>query len=74
MTVYGFLYDPDSEDWIFKGKVRSHYKDICNIRFFHEEPYNLFTMGKDRFLIKYTDLAEPYFPIFSVNKFKQTLF
>ncbi|RZB39895.1 WD repeat-containing protein 66-like, partial [Asbolus verrucosus] len=60
MTIFGFYYDPESEDWVFKGKVRSHYKDICNILFLNEEPYGLYTMGKDRHLIKYTDLVAEY--------------
>ncbi|KAJ3622247.1 hypothetical protein MTP99_002770 [Tenebrio molitor] len=57
MTIFGFYYDTESEDWVFKGKVRSHYKEVCNILFLDEEPYGLYTIGKDRHLIKYTDIA-----------------
>jgi hypothetical protein len=60
MTIFGFYYDTESEDWVFKGKVRSHYKEVCNILFLDEEPYGLYTIGKDRHLIKYTDIAAKY--------------
>ncbi|XP_044268717.1 cilia- and flagella-associated protein 251-like [Tribolium madens] len=56
-TIFGFYYDCESEDWIFKGKVRSHYKDVCNILFLDEEPFSLYTIGKDRHLIRYTNIA-----------------
>ncbi|XP_015838551.1 cilia- and flagella-associated protein 251 [Tribolium castaneum] len=56
-TIFGFYYDCESEDWIFKGKVRSHYKDVCNILFLDEEPFGLYTIGKDRHLIRYTNIA-----------------
>ncbi|XP_063918650.1 cilia- and flagella-associated protein 251-like [Zophobas morio] len=58
MTVFAFYYDTDTEDWIFKGKVRSHYKDICNMLFLDEDPFGLYTIGKDRHLIKYTNIAD----------------
>ncbi|KYB25656.1 WD repeat-containing protein 66-like Protein [Tribolium castaneum] len=59
-TIFGFYYDCESEDWIFKGKVRSHYKDVCNILFLDEEPFGLYTIGKDRHLIRYTNIAAEY--------------
>ena len=58
MTVFAFYYDTDTEDWIFKGKVRSHYKDICNMLFLDEDPFGLYTIGKDSHLIKYTNNAD----------------
>lgn len=57
MTVYGFFYDRETEDWIFKGKARTHYKEISNILFFEDEPAGLWTIGHDRIINKYTDLT-----------------
>lgn len=54
MTVVSLKYDQSKQEWIYCGKVRSHYKPILDIMFSpYKEYYKLITLGYDRCLVEY---------------------
>lgn len=53
-----FNYNVEQNCWQFKGKVRSHYETINDIRFFCTKDSGssvLHTIGADRYLVEYNN-------------------
>ncbi|KAJ8933358.1 hypothetical protein NQ314_014073 [Rhamnusium bicolor] len=75
-TVVLFTYDVESSEWIFRGKIRSHYDDINDIMFMpSDKSSTLYTISNDRHMVEYNNEIiddEEEFGILTRERIEQT--
>ncbi|XP_076253610.1 cilia- and flagella-associated protein 251-like [Rhynchophorus ferrugineus] len=58
LTIFLFNYNTQESHWEFRGKIRSHYEAINDIKFFFvNNKSTLFTIGCDRYLVEYNNAS-----------------
>ncbi|CAH1957592.1 unnamed protein product [Acanthoscelides obtectus] len=75
-TVVLFNYDVSKNEWVYAGRIRSHYEDITDIMFLPTKTSScLVTIGKDRNMLEYNNAAnhkDEEFGIVSTTRIEQS--